>query len=136
MTTMTPIEAHEQIAASAKSPLTEMRYVEKIAVGEFCRQGDVYLLRISKHPSEWKEKTKNRQLAPGATQGSRHILAAGPTIYAKPTGADILLGPVIVAKDRFVLEHPEHAHFSLPAGTYQCRYQQDYAEKERRAVRD
>lgn len=136
MQTLTPIEAHERVAAAAREPLTEIRNVDAIAVGEWIRQGDVYLERVSKRPSEWKEKTKNRQLAPGATQGSRHILAAGPTIYAKPTGADILLGPVIVAKDRFVLEHPEHAHFSLPAGTYQCRYQQDYAEKERRAVRD
>lgn len=132
----TALEAHQAIAQAAAKPDTELRMVKSLAVGEWIRQGDVMLLRVSRRPSKFNTETKNRQLAPGTTQGSRHVLAAGPTIYAKPEGDDALLGPVIVAKERFLLEHPEHAHFSMPAGTYQCRYQQDYSEVERRAVRD
>ena len=36
-------------------------------------------------------------------------------------------GPVVVASEPFVLEHPEHAHHALPAGTYQVTYQWDEA---------
>lgn len=132
----TALQAHETISQAAKESRPELRQIEKIKVGEAIRQGDVYLIRIQRKPEGFTAKTNNRQLAPGTTQGSRHVLAAGPTIYAKPKDADVLVGPVIVSKERFLLEHPEHAHFSLPAGTYQCRYQQEWSEVERRAVRD
>jgi hypothetical protein len=44
-----------------------------------------------------------------------------------------LVGPLVVSKDRFELTHPEHAHFSLPAGTYQVIYQGDWQGQMNRA---
>jgi hypothetical protein len=43
-------------------------------------------------------------------------------------------GPIIEATEAFMIQHPEHAHFQLPAGTYQVTYQLDFATRER--VRD
>lgn len=140
-TTLSPIQAHEQIAASARSALTETRVVTQIAVGEFARQGDVYLTRIKARNKDWKP-SQNRQLAPGTSPGSRHVVTKGPRLYVsaelsprEQRGNVVrLLGPQIVAKEPFTVEHPEHAHITLPAGTYQCSYQLDYVRQE--AVRD
>lgn len=132
MTTMTAAQAHEAIASVP--PMPDTRIVDAIAVGQAIRQGDVYLLRIER-PAALGAMIADRQLAPGTTQGSRHVLGDGPGIHAGGSD-DPLLGPVIIADERFVLAHPEHAHFSLPAGCYQVRYQQDLREAERRAVRD
>jgi len=43
---------------------------------------------------------------------------------------------VVESKTRFELTHPEHAHFSLPAGCFEVIQQRDYATEEIRAVRD
>lgn len=139
--TITPMQAHERIAASARAPLTETRVVSKIAVGEFVRQGDVYLERIASLTEGWT-KTDNRQLAPGTSPGSRHVVGAGPALFVSPemtprenVGRTVrLLGPQIEAKEAFVLEHPEHAHMALPAGCYQSSYQLDFQQQQ--AVRD
>jgi hypothetical protein len=131
----TALEAHQAIAEAAAKPMTELRMMKAIAVGEWIRQGDCYLIRVAKKPAGLIP-TKNRQLAAGTTQGSRHIVLDGPEIFVHTGNTDPLVGPVIVANERFILDHPEHAVFSLPAGTYQCRLQQDWAEQERRAVRD
>lgn len=75
--------------------------------------------------------TTNTQLVPGQSVGSRHTIAsedrASVTIYAPGDGASPLIGPVIVATDRFVVTHPEHAEHSIPAGVYQVVYQRDHA---------
>ena len=139
--TLTPLQAHERIAASAKAPLTETRVVDKIKIGDFARQGDVYLERISSPSKDWQE-TKNHQLAPGNSPGSRHVVSQGPRLFVSPTANPTdrtrqgtrLLGPQIVAKESFTVEHPEHAHITLPAGTYQSSYQLDFNQQ--RAVRD
>lgn len=136
----TALEAHTHVADFAKSKAKQaLRYVDEILIGQFIRQGDVYLECIEKQSKEYTEVTQDRQLAPGTTKGSRHIIKANPgvTIYTSKQSRGFLMGPQIVAKDRFILEHPEHAHFSLPAGTYQARYQQEWTEKDEvRRVRD
>lgn len=133
------VHTHVQEFATHKAKQA-VRYIDAIKVGEFIRQGDVYLERIEKRDMEsYKTVTQDRQLAPGTTKGSRHIVAASSnvTIYTTENVHSFLMGPQIEAKDRFVLEHPEHAHFSLPAGTYQARYQQEWTEKDEvRRVRD
>lgn len=139
--TLTPMQAHERIAESAKAPLTEARVVTKMKAGEFARQGDVYLERIDGLTKGWSE-TKNHQLAPGTSPGSRHVVSQGPRLFVSPTANPTdrtkqgtrLLGPQIVAKEAFTVEHPEHAHITLPAGTYQSSYQLDFNQQ--RAVRD
>lgn len=75
--------------------------------------------------------TDDPQIVAGHSVGSRHVIAYPDrgvvTIYAPGDGASPLVGPVIVATERFVLEHPEHAPHSIPAGTYQVIYQRDHA---------
>jgi hypothetical protein len=139
--TMTPIQAHEQIERCAKSAKADPITVDSIAVGEFCRQGDIYLMRIRSVNKSWA-KTDNRQLAPGSSAGSRHVVTAGPTLFDAPgtNAREVtrhgvrLLGPQISADKTFTVIHPEHAHVTLPPGNYQVSYQLDFHKQ--RAVRD
>ena len=140
--TITPTQAHERIVAAAAKPLTEVRRVPSLAIGEHIRQCDVYLQRIKSCHPKWLE-TKERQLAPGNSAGSRHVIT-GPSVqvYAPPAGQTVdrrgnhprLLGPQINAPEGCTLTHPEHAHFELPPGSYQVSYQLDWAQQQ--AVRD
>lgn len=141
MQTMTPIQAHEEIAKAAQSPLVDHRVITDIKVGEFARQGDVYVERIAATTKGWNATT-NRQLAPGTSPGSRHVVTKGPTLFVSPTanpqdrtrGGVRLLGPQIHADKAFTIEHPEHAHLCLPPGDFQVSYQLDFNQQ--RAVRD
>lgn len=139
--TATVQEIHDKIVESSKSPFTQHRKIRNIEVGEYCRQGDVYITRIDKLTPGWRPST-NRQMAPGTSPGSRHIVSAGPKLFASPETmpridtkyGTTLLGPQIHAEKGFTLTHPEHAHMQLPAGDYQCSFQLDFANQ--RAVRD
>lgn len=159
--TTSAIEVHEIIEKNAKAASQEKRVIETIKVGQAIRQGDIYMVRLDdKGVTEIKMndgslvvnvdeirkkgvKADTRQLAPGESKGSRHIIGEGPTIYKSnavvPTrfggqASVDLIGPVVVAGDRFELTHPEHAHFSLPAGVYQVFYQGDWQGVMRRAL--
>ena len=131
------MEAVGKVEAAAKSPNTETRRVEKIEVGQAIRQGDIYLTRINDgHPVG--KRRKDHQLAPGTSQGSRHIVeGAGVKVFepgplrSSLVAPDALLGPIIVAEQAFAVTHPEHAHFDLPPGTYQCTFQKDARTLER-----
>lgn len=124
--------------------------------GDVIPQGDIYLTRISDDVLEgrqtmqktlnkqWSDfrfgkmgkETQNRQLVPDNTMGSRHIVEGEVTIYAPGHDRHALEGPVIVAGERFMLTHPEHASHSIPEGTYQVTYQRDYTSEEARRVMD
>ena len=140
---ITALEAHQQIEHFAQSAPTEMRNIPdgSMPPGKWIRQGDVYLMAIEKVPMECDEETANRQLAPGETRGSRHIIEGNVKLFVQSgrkavRQQDVLVGPVIIAKERCTLTHPEHAHFSLPAGTYQSYYQMDARQAERTRARD
>jgi hypothetical protein len=116
----------------AKDPMAETRVVDEILPGQWVRQGDVYLVRTERREG-WKE-TRNRQLAPGTTMGSRHTVDDSVTVLANPEGAKVertapgtfrCRGPQVVSADRFTVSHPEHADFSLPAGIYDVCFQVD-----------
>ncbi|MFN3962515.1 MAG: hypothetical protein ACK4NQ_06020 [Fimbriimonadaceae bacterium] len=126
---MKTLEAIQAIDDAAKAlDLNETRFVERVALGEFARQGDIYIVAIDAVPAGCKP-SENRQLAPGTTQGSRHIAEGAVEIYHRTDHGRIVMaknrkgghaiGPVIVAKDFFTVTHPEHAHVSLPPGVYQ-----------------
>ena len=125
-------KAHELIEAFA--PKADIRFIEVLAPGEAIRQGDLYLISIPPYANPGKG-SGTRQLAPGETQGSRHIVEGDVDVITVTT-KDPLIGPVVVGKSRFTLTHPEHAHFSMPAGCYQVRYQRDYAAEEVARMRD
>lgn len=134
-------DVHNIVESHAKTKnLKHVRVIDQIEIGQAIRQGDIYLIRIPKKPKEYTAQRARMtdNLAPGVTEGSRHTINLGAKceVFDNPSNTDPLLGPVVVAGDEFSLLHPEHAHFKLPAGTYQCRFQQDWDAEERRRVRD
>jgi hypothetical protein len=130
-------DAYQKIEQYAANPLGEMRVIDDkdFLVGKHVRQGDLYIIRMD--PSTFDKTkykvTQNRQLAPGSTKGSRHTVTDAVTVYAPVKEQEVLrqndgftmLGPVVESKERFSVDHPEHAAMSCPAGTYQISYQID-----------
>lgn len=123
-----------KIEAEAKTHSNDLRMVRTMEVGQWVRQGDIHVERIEKMPTGLKARS-DRQLALGATQGSRHVCESGPKLYDLRS-PNPLQGPLVDAPERFVVTHPEHAHVSLPRGLYAVTYQRDFAEEEIAAVRD
>lgn len=113
--------------------IKDTRTVETIEVGQHVRQGDIYVERTARLSGKGSPTTE-RKLAPGETQGSRHMIVGDVDVYARSEQGIVegkLLGPEIDAKDSVRIAHPEHADIELPAGTYQVFYQQDPASKQR-----
>lgn len=104
------------------------------SLGDVVRQGDIYLVCVDK-VSGGKE-TKDRQLAPGSTQGSRHILKGDVTVYEGVSFRQMhqaLVGPAFKCNSDVTVEHPEHGHKVLPEGTvWQVTYQRAMADEIRR----
>jgi len=127
------IKKIEQHAALANNTV---RHVETIKPRQAVRQGDIYLVRIDRSTAGLK-RLDFQKLVPGTTQGSRHFTDV-PAQLSEDDGKTIsgisplaLRGPVVDAPERFTVSHPEHAHISLPAGTYQVLYQLDFQSQQR-----
>lgn len=93
--------------------------------GDVVRQGDIYLVCLDKMPKG--KATTERQLAPGNTQGSRHIVQGDvemvKDVSFKSMGA-VLVGPAFKCKGDVEVTHPEHRNAILPEGTiWQVTYQ-------------
>lgn len=125
--------------------LTETQYLGSPSLGDVVRQGDLYLICIDKIPDgPDRIKTNDTKLAPGSTQGSRHILSGDCDIYSNIphalypssliTSMDrIFTGPAFHCRSTVTVTHPEHAHIVLPENTiWQVVYQKVHAEEERR----
>jgi hypothetical protein len=114
----------------------EVRVISEDAmtVGKTIRQGDIYLTRIGAAPkglTPYPANESGYQLAPGSTKGSRHCVSKTNVEAFTQEKPGIIDGPIVVAKDRFSLTHPEHAWFDLPAGTYKVTYQLDFVRQQR-----
>lgn len=138
----------EEIRESAES--LDAAKTERIATasaGDVVRQGDLYLVCLADAPAG--TPTKDRQLTPGTTQGSRHVAsgkcsisladdpaAVAATVNRLVKGASVpaeLIGPVIRCRGDVTITHPEHGHRVLPAGSiWATVYQRAYAEDIRR----
>ena len=129
-------KAIEQIQRTADESTDEERFTRTMSVGQIAHQGDIYVQCVEDdHPR--REKIHDRQLAPGNTKGSRHVVrdGEGVDLYANETG-HALHGPIIIAPKRWHIDHPEHATWSLPSGTYRVGYQRDFEREEIERVRD
>lgn len=100
--------------------------------GDVSHQGDLIIVAIHKLPASAKLR-KNRQLADGDTQGSRHILEHGDVydcdraevvVAIKKANGVIVneryIGPVFVSPESPTendLTHPEHGNQGFPDGT-------------------
>lgn len=142
----------EQIAAIAKSAesmdAAKPARIGSPSVGDVVRQGDLYLVCLETLPPGTKSQ---RQLAPGNSQGSRHVAEGECVVYSprEPqavamiigravNGADVpveLVGPMVECVGETTITHPEHGHRILPAGTaWAVVYQRAFAEEVRRAL--
>lgn len=117
----------QRILAEAKAADASPRFVRVATPGTEIRQGDVYLYPIAQSSlgTVW-QALGTRQLAPGTTAGSRHVIEGDACLYERPSRSSFL-GPWLEVRTRAVLTHPEHAHISLPPGWYEVAYQREYA---------
>jgi hypothetical protein len=138
MQLMEQLKVIEENARTNKS--TDLRVApDDMKIGQWIRQGDVYVQRIAKPKSfsTTYEQVNEYQLAPGNTRGSRHVASEGYKVYVRKDNKDPLVGPVIICNERSNIGHPEHAHFSLPGkNAYQVTYQKDWQAEQRARVRD
>lgn len=147
--TIKPIDAIKIMRQSVESMhAAKTERIGSPSCGDVVRQGDLYLVCIESMPVG--KATDNRQLAPGNTQGSRHILSGDVTIvtsvdyqslkrvapesFAKRDLESVLVGPAFSCNSDVEVTHPEHGHKVLPEGTvWQVIYQQALADVVRRA---
>lgn len=109
-----------------------------MTVGDYHRQGDVYVQKISPPDrTSLSEISVRVQIAPGTTQGSRHCIT-GTTLrhvrmYEK-SDATALDGPIIEAFNPVEIDHPEHGSLTVPPGWYAITFQRQHAEELRRVA--
>jgi len=105
------------------------------STGDVVRQGDLYLICVDALPEA--PISKNRQLVPGTTQGSRHTIEGDCKVTEPVKYKDRpieLSGPAFECVSECTIAHPEHGHKILPAGTvWHSVYQRAFAEVIRRA---
>ena len=149
MTTKTRVRKQSRVAKpeSIVNDATREFTDADFPIGSVAHQGDVILVRIAKLPTSAKVR-KNRQLADGNTQGSRHVLVGGKCFDADRsevqraiaatcrncTIGEQYIGPVFVGGE---LTHPEHGnHVYQDDMVVACVYQRnlDAEERERRTV--
>jgi hypothetical protein len=150
MKTMTPDKAFRQVQAAAeKIRNDEPATIGTVSPGDVIRHGDIYIVAIPKLPT-LRKSTKNRQLAPGTSQGSRHTLKGDCEIFDADKAeviADIakvvkgvelhepLIGPVFKTIGQVEVEHPEHGNRVLPAGEFfAVVYQRSFGEEIKRQL--
>lgn len=130
----------------------ETAEVGTVSRGDVVRQGDLYLVCVTGLVAKAALRlTKQRQLAPGTTQGSRHVVQGKCRVYEpadagavataiaealRPAKAELfpqLVGPVIEARGPVEIDHPEHGNRVLPGGEwYAVVYQRAFADEVRR----
>lgn len=141
--------AYQRVASSAEAICNaDPATIATMSPGDVVRQGDLYLVALDVAPARAGEYD-GRQLAPGATQGSRHVVVGDCELFT-PDEADVagilsrlvpatkgqrhFFGPVILARGPVTVEHPEHGHRTVPAGIYLVTQQRTWAQEIRRAM--
>ena len=143
MTTHAISSVVEKVLETAKnSSRADVRVCteDNLPYGKVFQQGDVYIRRLPlSEVSKFKlTPRQSRQVAPGTTIGSQHVVREGTAKLFDRPASNELDGPVIVAEEGFYLEHPKHGHFDctgLP-GCYVVTGQQDLAAEGIRRARD
>ena len=118
--------------------------------GDVSHQGDLVIVAIRSLPASAKPRS-NRQLADGATQGSRHVLERGDVYDASPAEVSELIlaatglridqryvGPVFVSPAQPTandLSHVEHGNQGFPPKTICAVVYQRSLDQEEREMR-
>jgi hypothetical protein len=112
------------------------RFPIAASVGDTARQGDLYIELLAAVPKGANVIVNpSPQLAPGTTQGSRHILDSleGVSMYTLDMPS-VLDGPILALAIERTVTHPEHGDVVLPAGVYGVTYQKQHADELRRVA--
>lgn len=136
----------KQITEAAEDIKNDAPAGVALAVGDVLRQGDLYVVRVHELPAR-KTKRKNRQLADGDTQGSRHVLRGKCGLFDVRAGdvdallkkadrrfdvRDYQVGPAFETTEAITIEHPEHGHRTLTEpGCYISIFQRSLTADER-----
>lgn len=151
--TLTAAAAFTEVKKSGeKIKNDETAVVGTVSAGDVIRQGDLYMVAIGSLPNG--QRTNQRQLAPGTSQGSRHVIEGDVEIYDADKTAVIdlvnaacpatrgklvprrdepLIGPVFRTVERCQVTHPEHGWRVLPDGeVFAVIFQRQHAEEVRR----
>lgn len=136
---ITALEAINKIQASADARAalgTQVRTLN-MKIEEVVRHGDLYIERVQMLEGRG-ELIASRQLAPGTTKGSRHIVASDASIFkTNPTlngKARFQVGCGIEVVDELLIQHPEHDWIHIKCdepSCFQVYFQADFARKER-----
>jgi hypothetical protein len=131
----------EKIRASAleKIDAAKTQTIGSPSLGDVVRQGDLYLVCLDDN-YQGEKVVHERKLAPGTSQGSRHVLEGDVTIWeSNPVRIngeavhEALRGPSFRCNEGSTLTHPEHGDMNLPNGTtWGVVYQRVHAEEVRR----
>jgi len=122
------------------APITQEAWTGSIPEGSHIRQGDVYLCNEKKPTIEMGDILSNGesiQIAPGTTQGSRHVITGAKVFAPKQTSP--LVGVVICVEDGKTakLVHPTHRPFNIVGPcTLQVRFPRDFMREELRRLQD
>lgn len=132
---MDAVQALESIQSQAEEIRNNetQRFPEAASHLDYWRQGDIYINYLDELPKGAKQVDLVKQLAPGTTQGSRHILEGGEVEMYSVSG-DALTGPVLRVIRETTVTHPEHADVILPEGVYSITYQRAHDEVVRRVL--
>ena len=135
---METLQVIEKIKRSAKA-MPKVRVIQEMKIGQVVRQGDIYIERVKEIEGKGNAIT-SRQLAPGTTKGSRHIVGDSPAVTiwkSKPSlngKAAFQIGPAIEAVGDLSITHPEHAFIKFLVKSKQCFqvwFQSDWARQAR-----
>ncbi len=124
------IETAERVAKRSTQ-----KFPVAAAPGDAVRQGDVYLTFLESLPSGVRKMKTPTQLAPGTSQGSRHVLDSTDGVSAyELANATEFDGPVLCLACERTVTHPEHGDWVLSEGIYAVSYQrtQDVLDQQRR----
>ena len=112
------------------------RISDAASAGDAFRQGDVLVCCLKELPPDCSlVKNPDAQIAPGTTQGSRHVLSSleHVVIYLR-NKANALQGPILDVEEETTLTHPQHGNVIMGTGVYEIRYQRQMADELRRVA--
>jgi hypothetical protein len=139
------IESHAKVLAEKVSPGMPAVINEAASIGDGVWQGDLGLEVVGRIPDGYvmvkKPSTKDKQLVPGNTQGSKHVIKDVSTVelWLPKTWPQIdgLWGPCFVAIKETVIEHPTHGPVTIATGhTILCRYQREWDQDQKKSRRN
>lgn len=133
------MKAIERVRKSVTDPKPEtIRLTAANSVGEWVRQGDVYLRIVDKIPEGAREiQDFNGQLAPGDTRGSRHCVDPKKVKAFALPNARIEDGSILQVLDNDEVTHPDHGHVALEKGLcIAVSFQVNEFQKQKQRVKD